>query len=53
MMRFEKTTDDEKVIIELHEHATIDQAIDAFGRFLRACGYTIPYSEILEFVSRD
>jgi hypothetical protein len=53
MIRFEKTTDDEKVIIELHEHATIEEALGAFERFLRACGYTIPYSKMLEFVSRD
>ena len=42
MMRFEKTTDGEKVIIELHEHATIEEALDAFERFLLACSYKIP-----------
>lgn len=42
MMRFEKTTDGEKVVIELHEHATIEEALDAFERFLLACSYKIP-----------
>lgn len=53
MMRFEKTIEGEKVIIELHEHATIEEALDAFERFLRACSYTVPYDQTLEFVNND
>ena len=29
----------ESITMELHEHATLDQVLESFTRFVRACGY--------------
>ena len=41
------------VEMTIHEHATLPEVLEVFERFLRACGYTIPYDETLELVERD
>jgi len=53
MMRFEKMTDGEKVVIELNEHATIEEALDVFERFLLACSYRIPEECRLELIDES
>jgi hypothetical protein len=39
-----------KVEVELHEHASLVEALDAFTDFLRACGYVIEYDKMLDLV---
>lgn len=52
-MRFIEEGKGDRIEMTLHEHATIPEVLEAFERFLRACGYTIPYEECLELVERD
>lgn len=41
MMRFEYQFEegDEKIVVELPSESTLEEALDAFGRFLRAATY--------------
>ena len=43
----------DRVEMTIHEHATLPEVLEVFERFLRACGYTIPYEECLELVEKD
>ena len=52
MIRFEqKTYSNGSVIIEISDGATLDEALDAFGRFLRAVGYVFD-GEVLTYNSK-
>lgn len=40
-----------KIEYEIPEHASLDDALEAFTDFLRGCGFPIPYDEYLAYVS--
>ena len=44
-MKFIKHQDNgTKIEMEIDNHASLDNVLDEFQNFLRACGYTIEYS---------
>jgi len=51
-MKFVDGNKGDKIEMELHEHATLTETLDFFERFLRACGYTIPYDETIDLVDK-
>ena len=40
-------SDGTKIEIEMAEHAPIDNVLEEFQNFLRACGYVIEYNQCL------
>jgi len=46
-MKFTRKDSDKSVKIEISNESTIDEALEAFRDFLRACGYTINYDEVI------
>ena len=36
-----------KIKIEMAEHASMDNVLEEFQNFLRACGYVIEYNKVL------
>jgi hypothetical protein len=53
-MKFSRTgTDGTRIEMEVHDESTIDEVLDEFKNFLRACGYVINYNENIEVVNTD
>jgi hypothetical protein len=53
-MKFSRCSDNgTKIEIEVADHSTIDEVLDEFQNFLRACGYTIGYNKVLELIDMD
>ena len=47
-MKFIKCSDDgTRIEVEIPAHLTIDEVLDEFQNFLRACGYVIEYNKVL------
>ena len=46
-------SDGTKIEIEMAEHASIDNVLEEFQNFLRACGYTIEYNKVLTIEDMD
>ena len=42
-----------KVEMEVHDESTLDEVLDNFQLFLRACGYVIEYNKTLDLVDMD
>ena len=42
-----------KIEIEIDNHASLDDVLDEFQNFLRACGYTIEYNQCLVLDNMD
>ena len=42
-----------KIEIEMAEHASMDAVLEEFQNFLRACGYTIEYNQVLTIEDMD
>lgn len=42
-----------KVEIQIDDHSTLDEALEGFQQFLRACGYVIEYNEVVTIVDMD
>lgn len=42
-----------KVEIEVHDDSTLDEVLEEFQNFLRACGYVIEYNKVLDIVDMD
>ena len=36
-----------KVEVEVHDESTLDEVLEEFQNFLRACGYVIEYNQVL------
>ena len=36
-----------KIEMEIHDESTIDEVLEEFQNFLRACGYVIEYNQCL------
>ena len=52
-MTFTYENKGDRVQFEVHEHATLDEALDAFRRFLMAVGYSIPLHAQLELLEEQ
>jgi hypothetical protein len=57
-MKFIKTEryanqDRVKIEMEVHDENTLDEVLEEFQNFLRACGYVIEYNKVLDFVDMD
>lgn len=42
-----------KFEMEVHDHSTLDEILEEFQNFLRACGYVIEYDKVLDIVDMD
>jgi hypothetical protein len=53
-MKFIKHQDNgTKIEIEMAEHASMDNVLEEFQNFLRACGYIIEYNKVLTIEDMD
>ena len=53
-MKFIKCSDDgTRIEVEIHNHSTLDEVLDEFQNFLRACGYVIEYNKVLYIADMD
>jgi len=43
----------EKIELEINDHAHLDDVLQAFQNFLRACGYVIEYNKVLTIEDMD
>ena len=46
-------SDGTKIEIEMAEHAPMDNVLEEFSNFLRACGYIIEYNKVLTIEDMD
>ena len=55
MMKFSKysTESGTNIEVEVHNHSTLDEVLEEFQNFLRACGYVIEYNKYLDLVDID
>lgn len=42
-----------KIEMEVHDESTIDEVLEEFQNFLRACGYVIEYNQCLVLEDMD
>jgi hypothetical protein len=42
-----------KIEFELGDESTLDEVFEEFQNFLRACGYVIPYDEVITSAKMD
>lgn len=42
-----------KIEMEVHDESTLDEVLEEFQNFLRACGYVIDYNKVLDLVNMD
>ena len=42
-----------KIEMEVHDESTLDEILEEFQNFLRACGYVIEYNKVLDLVDMD
>jgi hypothetical protein len=42
-----------KIEMEVHDDSTLDEVLEEFENFLRACGYVIEYNQVLTMVDMD
>jgi len=42
-----------RIEMVLHDHSTLDEVLEEFQNFLRACGYTIEYDKVLTIIDMD
>ena len=42
-----------KIEMEVHDDSTLDEVLEEFQNFLRACGYTIEYNRVIAMVNMD
>jgi hypothetical protein len=42
-----------KIKMEVHDESTLDEVLEEFQNFLRACGYVIDYNQVLTIVDMD
>lgn len=57
-MKFIKTEryanqDRTKIEMEVHDESTLDEVLEEFQNFLRACGYVIEYNKVLTIEDMD
>ena len=42
-----------KIEMEVHDESTLDEVLEEFQNFLRACGYVIEYNKVLTIADMD
>ena len=42
-----------KIEMEVHDDSTLDEVLEEFQNFLRACGYVIEYNKVLTIEDMD
>lgn len=42
-----------KIEMEVHDESTLDEILEEFQNFLRACGYVIEYNKVIALVNMD
>lgn len=42
-----------RIEMEVHDECTLDEVLDEFQNFLRACGYVIEYNKVLIIEDMD
>jgi hypothetical protein len=42
-----------KIEMEVHDESTLDEILEEFQNFLRACGYVIDYNKVLTIEEMD
>lgn len=42
-----------KIEMEIHDDSSIDEVLEEFQNFLRACGYFIDYNKVLDLIDMD
>ena len=42
-----------RIEMEVHDESTLDEVLEEFQNFLRACGYTIGYDKVLTIMDMD
>ena len=42
-----------KIEMEVHDECTLDEVLEEFQNFLRACGYVIEYDKVLTIEDMD
>lgn len=42
-----------KIEMEVHDDVSIDEVLEEFQNFLRACGYVIEYNKVIALVNMD
>jgi len=53
-MKFSRCNDNgTKIEMEVHDESTIDEVLEEFQNFLRACGYVIEYNQCLILEDMD
>ena len=53
-MKFSRHEDSgTKIEVEVHDESTLDEVLEEFQNFLRACGYVIEYNKVLDVVDMD
>ena len=53
IMKFSKNINGTKIEMEIDNHASLDDVLDEFQNFLRACGYIIEYNKVLTIEDMD
>jgi hypothetical protein len=52
-MKFIREYDANRIEVEIPDYLPLDEVLKEFENFLRACGYVIPYNEILSLENLD
>lgn len=53
-MKFSKHSEDgTKIEMEIPEHASLNEVLEEFQNFLRACGYVVEYNKVLDLMDMD
>jgi|TARA_R110001592_G_scaffold3446_1_gene19367 hypothetical protein len=52
-MKFSKNINGTKIEMEIDNHASLDDVLEEFQNFLRACGYIIEYNQCLILEDMD
>ena len=42
-----------RIEMEVHDECTLDEVLEEFQNFLRACGYTSEYNKVLTIMDMD
>jgi hypothetical protein len=50
-MKFIREYESNRIEMEIPDYYTIDEVLDEFTSFLRACGYVIDYNKTIEMVN--
>jgi hypothetical protein len=52
-MKFIREYESNRIEMDIPDYLAIDEVLKEFENFLRACGYVIEYSKVLDLVNTD